>query len=79
MLKEIAQDLKIVKKEVPTTPRVYSKMPDDCKKKRNHHNRYCWTHGAGAHDSKYCRFCAPGHKVEATKENRMGGSNAHCS
>lgn len=35
---------------------------------------YCWTHGACNHTSAECRNKADGHKDEATKDNRMGGS-----
>ena len=40
-------------------------------------NGYCWTHGylvAMGHDSRSCTSQAPGHQVEATRENTMGGS-----
>ena len=39
---------------------------------------YCWSHGAGNHTSKQCRFKKEGHQDNATFENRMGGSNAYC-
>ena len=35
---------------------------------------YCWTHGACNHKSTECRNKSEGHKDEATKDNRMGGS-----
>ena len=38
---------------------------------------YCWTHGTSKnlqHTSNTCKFKAPGHKDEATEENKMGGS-----
>ena len=40
-------------------------------------NSYCWTHGfvmSANHNSKMCNNKAPGHKVEATKDNTMGGT-----
>ena len=40
-------------------------------------NGYCWTHGylvGKFHNSASCRSPAPGHKTEASKENRMEGS-----
>jgi len=79
LLKEIAQDLKKDKRGTPQGQRVGVKTPDDFKGRRSHLRFYCWTHGAGNHDGKRCRVRAPGHKEEATKENRMGGSNALCS
>lgn len=56
----------------------------------NHHNnphnppgvrgprQYCWTHGCCAHDGHGCDKRAPGHKVEATFANMMGGSTKNC-
>lgn len=45
------------------------------KRKRNN-TKYCWTHGACAHDSKDCKpnTKANGHKDDATLANKMGGS-----
>ena len=45
------------------------------KRKRNN-TKYCWTHGACAHDSKDCNPTtkANGHKDDATLANKMGGS-----
>ena len=36
---------------------------------------YCWTHGLCAHAGCNCRTPAEGHQPNATRENRMGGSN----
>ena len=41
-------------------------------------SKYCWTHGACAHDSSECQSPAEGHKSEATFDNKMGGSSAYC-
>ena len=41
-------------------------------------SKYCWTHGACAHDSTSCNTPAEGHKNEATFDNKMGGSTAYC-
>jgi len=79
LLKEIAQDLKKGKKGSPQGQKVGVKTPDDFQGRRSNLNFYCWTHGACNHDGKRCRAKAPGHKQEATKDNRMGGSNALCS
>ena len=38
---------------------------------------YCWTHGfvmSANHTSKTCNNKAPGHKVEAMKDNTMWGT-----
>ena len=43
------------------------------------HDSYCWTHGFQVgryHTSETCRTPAEGHKKEATKDNRLGGSEA---
>jgi len=49
---------------------------------RNKNNKsYCWTHGRtrnNGHTSAKCRNQADGHKVEATLDNRMGGSDRFC-
>ena len=41
-------------------------------------NKYCWTHGRCNHTSSSCESKAPGHKNEATMENKMGGSTYGC-
>ena len=41
-------------------------------------SKYCHTHGACAHESKYCKNKRPGHKDEATFENKLDGSTAFC-
>ena len=41
-------------------------------------NKYCWTHGHCNHTSNSCESKAPGHKTEATMENKMGGSTYGC-
>jgi hypothetical protein len=43
----------------------------------NSNSSYCWTHGHttnSSHTSATCQKQADGHKVTATKTNRMGGS-----
>ena len=39
---------------------------------------YCWTHGRSTHRGQECRNRAPGHKSNATFENKMSGSNFGC-
>ena len=42
---------------------------------------YCWTHGTTTnlrHNSKTCSRPKEGHRVEATLQNQMGGSNERC-
>ena len=73
LLKEISQDLKKSKRGPPRGQKVGVKTPDDYTGRRSNLNFYYWTHGAGMHDGKYCHSRAPGHKEEATKDNRMGG------
>jgi hypothetical protein len=41
---------------------------------------YCWTQGykvGSTHTSLTCKLQKPGHKLEATQENNMGGSQAN--
>ena len=37
-------------------------------------NKYCWTHGCCNHHGNACDNKAPGHKDNATKTNKLGGS-----
>ena len=39
---------------------------------------YCWTHGACAHPSHLCRNKKPGHRDDATFENKFDGSTYYC-
>ena len=43
------------------------------------HDKYCWTHGACAHESAACNHKKPGHKNDATFTNKMGGSTVNCN
>jgi hypothetical protein len=43
-------------------------------------NNYCWTHGykvANTHTSLSCNFPKQGHKIEATRTDNIGGSQAN--
>ena len=48
---------------------------------RHRHNvsKYCWSHGACAHDGKDCKNKKQGHQDGATFNNKMGGSTAFCN
>ena len=48
-------------------------------RRRNNVSKYCWTHGACAHDSRSCRNKAHGHIDTATFSNKMGGSTKFCN
>jgi hypothetical protein len=44
----------------------------------NKNKRYCWKHGlrvSSNHSSENCRDPGEGHKIEATRDNRMGGKD----
>lgn len=58
--------------------REYKKTPDDASFSRTNIEFYCWTHGASNHNSNVCSRQAPGHKKDATRDNKMGGSKAFC-
>ena len=62
-------------------PRVLraTKTPDDARPIRKYKGKYCWTHGACGHSSVNCKDTAPGHKDEATKENKLDGSKVWCN
>ena len=47
-------------------------------RKRNT-NYYCWIHGACAYQTSECKIPAPGHKSDATFEDKKGGSVDFCS
>jgi hypothetical protein len=59
-----------------------TKLKQQLKTRRNHREKkdqgsYCWTHGylvAKEHNCVTCKTPAPNHKVAATRENNMGGS-----
>ena len=59
-------------------PKRYRKTPDNCTFFRRLTEKYCWTHGGCNHFGKDCKTKAPGHKDDATLENKMGGSKAYC-
>ena len=40
--------------------------------------RYCWSCGCCPHSGRFCKNKLPGHRDEATFNNRMGGSNKFC-
>ena len=46
--------------------------------RRNNNKKYCWSHGMCGHIGEQCRNPKEGHKSEATKNNRMDGSNKGC-
>ena len=54
------------------------KTPDNPTFARRTTDQYCWTHGGCAHNGALCTAKAPGHKNDATFENKMGGSKGFC-
>ena len=47
-------------------------------RRRRNKSKYCWSHGACAHDSKSCQAKKEGHQDDATFNNKMNGSTAYC-
>ena len=45
-------------------------------RKRKNTSKYCWIHGACAHDSRSCSNKKEGHQDGATFSNKLGGSTA---
>ena len=45
---------------------------------RHNKSKYCYTHGACAHEGKFCKKKRQGHKDDATFDDKMGGSTAYC-
>ena len=58
---------------------VNKKTPDHPRFTRRTTDKYCWTHGGCAHESKDCTRKAPGHKDSATFANKQGGSIGFCT
>ena len=50
-------------------------------RKRKRTDKYCWTHGACAHESKDCKpsYRKPGHVESATFADKQGGSTKYCT
>ena len=84
VLTELQQQLKSLTNEVKINKgggvkqRQYKKTPDNPSFTRANTDFYCWTHGACDHNSNACTRQAPGHKNNATKDNKQGGSKAFC-
>ena len=76
------QSLKSDTKDNGTNPtgkkRPNRKTPDDATFTRTIIGKYCWTHGACNHNSNECTRQAPGHKLQATNDNKLDGSKAFC-
>jgi hypothetical protein len=47
-------------------------------RKEKSERKYCWTHGACAHNGSECNHPKEGHKKDATFSNRMEGSTKDC-
>ena len=45
---------------------------------RRARTKYCWSHGLCAHTGKDCRNPSAGHDIQATVQNRRGGSSKGC-
>ena len=48
-------------------------------RRRKNTSKYCWSHGACAHDSASCQAKKQGHQDNATFDNKMNGSTAYCT
>jgi hypothetical protein len=55
------------------------KTPDNATFNRSDTSKFCWTHGGCGHTFNECTRKALGHKKDATKDNKMGGSLAFTS
>ena len=83
-LQELQKGLKYLTSEVkqnghPTRGKINKKTADNATFNRTETGKYCWTHGACNHNSNECNRKAPGHKSDATKDNKIGGSKAFCN
>ena len=82
LLQDLKAEMKLTNSKSRHQPKSgpYEKTPDDQTQPRRFNTKhYCWTCGAANHPSIKCRFKAPGHKDEATCENKIEESKAYCS
>ena len=63
--------------DASTSGKGTGKQPSKYRGRRNT-SKYCWSHGACAHEGSECKYPKPGHKKEATFANKMGGSLDYC-
>ena len=49
------------------------------RQRRRNVSKYYWSHGACTHASRDCKKKKPGHKDDATFDDKMGGSTYYCS
>ena len=84
LLRSMQQELSKMNSPAPP-PRASNRSTRNPKKTPNNPpfsrkvtNLYCWTHGGCAHESSKCNSKAPGHRNEATFENKLGGSKGFC-
>lgn len=68
--------------ETPNQPRNPGRrQAKDRTVRKYHNNNYCWSCGfdiSDWHNSKTCCWIKPGHHVEATKDNNLGGNQKLC-
>ena len=83
LLQSLQKDLKLLTEQLKgnqnPNKRPNRKTPDNPTFTRTETSKYCWTHGACNHNSNECSRQATGHKKEATKTNKLGGSAAFCA
>ena len=82
VLTQLQEQLKRLTNEVKynrSKKRQNRKTPDDASFNRTNTDHYCWTHGMCNHKSNACTHQAPGHKSDATKDNKQGESKAFCN
>ena len=75
-LNELQQQLNDLKKENASLRNNCPRRP----RSRRDNGNYCWTHGyrvGSKHNSETCQNKAPGHQDRATRNNTMGGNQAH--
>ena len=69
MMRTLQEEMKTIKSSNSTKTRgPYTRKTD----------KYCWSHGACAHESKDCFSKKQGHQDQATFNNKMGGSTTRC-
>ena len=77
---EVLAFLKKLQEEVTALKISNANNRNNNNRKRKKTDKYCWTHGACAHDSKDCKasYRKEGHIESATFSNKQGGSTRFC-
>ena len=74
----LQQEVQACKVATDTSPTADGSKKKKKARKEKSERKYCWTHGACAHNGTECNNPKEGHKKDATFANRMDGSTKDC-